>query len=258
MTDNVVDASIVVKWLVKEEWSDEASSLPEVEAKLIAPELLFAEVFNALWAMHRRGDFAGEGLSMDPTFRLIGSQKIWEPRAALTSTLHGFETRMSVKLHERVDSRGFRRPPEGKLMGLVESDRRCEKNLVHLAVLERKGRDAGYPIRKSQLSADTKLGTPNGCRRLDTDQLTQSVIEPFGRTVLDYTPDRALPHHLSDSLVHVEFDRSPGQIFGRVPHHQFLFVVPIVLLSKQRSGDDRDAVGGRFVNLVRDASGKTG
>lgn len=60
MTGYVVDASIVVKWLVKEKWSDEASSLLEAEATLIAPELLFAEVINALWAMHRRGDIGGE------------------------------------------------------------------------------------------------------------------------------------------------------------------------------------------------------
>ncbi len=60
MTGYVVDASIVVKWLVKEEWSDEASSLLESEATLVAPELLFAEVCNALWAMRRRGDVGGE------------------------------------------------------------------------------------------------------------------------------------------------------------------------------------------------------
>ena len=48
MTGYVVDASVVVKWLVKEEWSDEASTLLEVEATLIAPELLFAEVCNAV------------------------------------------------------------------------------------------------------------------------------------------------------------------------------------------------------------------
>ena len=63
MTGYVVDASIVVKWIVKEEWSDEASSLLEAEATLIAPELLFAEVCNALWAMRRRGDFGGEDLA---------------------------------------------------------------------------------------------------------------------------------------------------------------------------------------------------
>ena len=48
MPGYVVDASIVVKWLVKEKWS--------AEATLIAPELVFAEVCNALWAMRRRGD----------------------------------------------------------------------------------------------------------------------------------------------------------------------------------------------------------
>ncbi len=35
-----------------------------------------------------------ERVSIDPTFRLIGSQKIWDRGAALTSTLHGFETEM--------------------------------------------------------------------------------------------------------------------------------------------------------------------
>ncbi len=35
-----------------------------------------------------------EGLSQDPTFRLIGSAKIWERGAALTSRLQTFETEM--------------------------------------------------------------------------------------------------------------------------------------------------------------------
>ena len=35
-----------------------------------------------------------ERVSIDQTFRLIGSQKIWDRGAALTSTLHGFETEM--------------------------------------------------------------------------------------------------------------------------------------------------------------------
>ena len=48
MKGYVVDASIVVKWFVEEKWSDEASSLLEAEVTLIAPELLFAEVSNAL------------------------------------------------------------------------------------------------------------------------------------------------------------------------------------------------------------------
>jgi hypothetical protein len=35
-----------------------------------------------------------ERLSQDPTFRLIGSEKIWERGAALTSRLQSFETEM--------------------------------------------------------------------------------------------------------------------------------------------------------------------
>jgi hypothetical protein len=35
-----------------------------------------------------------ERLSHDPTFRLIGSEKIWERGAALTSRVHSFETEL--------------------------------------------------------------------------------------------------------------------------------------------------------------------
>jgi len=50
----VIDASIAVKWLVKEEYSMEALQLLYGEATLIAPELIFAETANALWKMQRR------------------------------------------------------------------------------------------------------------------------------------------------------------------------------------------------------------
>ncbi|MYB52605.1 MAG: type II toxin-antitoxin system VapC family toxin [Acidobacteriia bacterium] len=63
MKGYVVDASIVVKWLVQEQWSDKASRLLEAEATLIAPELLFAEVCNALWAAHRRRDIGPQDLA---------------------------------------------------------------------------------------------------------------------------------------------------------------------------------------------------
>ena len=63
MTGYVVDASVVVKWLVREEWSDESSRLLDAGLTLIAPELVFAEASNALWAMHRRGDLSRDDLS---------------------------------------------------------------------------------------------------------------------------------------------------------------------------------------------------
>lgn len=63
MTGYVVDASVVVKWLVREEWSDESSRLLDAGLTLVAPELVFAEASNALWAIHRRGDLSRDDLS---------------------------------------------------------------------------------------------------------------------------------------------------------------------------------------------------
>ncbi len=63
MTGHVVDASVVVKWLVTEEFSDEAARLLEGGSTLAAPELVFAEVANALWALRRRGDVSDEDVA---------------------------------------------------------------------------------------------------------------------------------------------------------------------------------------------------
>jgi hypothetical protein len=55
MSGYVVDASVAVKWLVTENFSEQAARLLDEELTLIAPELLFAQAGNALWAMCRRG-----------------------------------------------------------------------------------------------------------------------------------------------------------------------------------------------------------
>ena len=58
MTRLVVDASVAVKWLVTEDLSDAATKLLDASHTLIAPELMFVEAANALWAMGRRGDIS--------------------------------------------------------------------------------------------------------------------------------------------------------------------------------------------------------
>lgn len=58
MTGFVVDASVAVKWLIDEPLSDQAAQLLEKDIPLAAPELLYAEAANALWAIARRGDIA--------------------------------------------------------------------------------------------------------------------------------------------------------------------------------------------------------
>jgi predicted nucleic acid-binding protein len=68
VTGFVVDASVAVKWLVSEAYSEEAARLLESDRVLIAPALLYAEAANALWALARRGDIAaadvGEALAV--------------------------------------------------------------------------------------------------------------------------------------------------------------------------------------------------
>ena len=53
-------------------------------------DLLRQSVYSRLTGYEDLND--ATQVSRDPTFRLIGSKKVWERGAALTSTLHWFET----------------------------------------------------------------------------------------------------------------------------------------------------------------------
>ena len=52
----VVDASVAVKWLVEEEYSNIAERLLEESHELFAPRLMASEVGNALWRKVRMGE----------------------------------------------------------------------------------------------------------------------------------------------------------------------------------------------------------
>jgi predicted nucleic acid-binding protein len=54
----VVDASVALKWLVEETGSDLAERVA-AQHELIAPELIVAEVQNALWRVERAGRLIG-------------------------------------------------------------------------------------------------------------------------------------------------------------------------------------------------------
>jgi predicted nucleic acid-binding protein len=51
----VVDASVAIKWLIDEPLSEHAARLLDSDVPLVAPELIYAEAANALWAIARRG-----------------------------------------------------------------------------------------------------------------------------------------------------------------------------------------------------------
>jgi len=54
VTRVVVDASLAVKWFIPEELSADARMFLAAEYELLAPDLLWAELGNALWKKHRR------------------------------------------------------------------------------------------------------------------------------------------------------------------------------------------------------------
>ena len=58
--------------------------------QLPLPDLLRQSIYSRLAGYEDLND--AERLSQDPTFRLIGSERIWDRGAALPSRLHWFET----------------------------------------------------------------------------------------------------------------------------------------------------------------------
>ena len=50
----VVDASVIVHWLTPGIFSDPATKLLDEEERFMAPDLLIAEVGNAVWKYHRQ------------------------------------------------------------------------------------------------------------------------------------------------------------------------------------------------------------
>jgi predicted nucleic acid-binding protein len=60
LTDFIVDASVVAKWLVDEPDSAHARLLISSDRYLRAPDLIVPEVINILWKKHKRGDLTGD------------------------------------------------------------------------------------------------------------------------------------------------------------------------------------------------------
>jgi len=62
MSRVVVDASVALKWFVPEVHSVVARRLLREGAELLAPDLIWAEVGNALWRKWRGGELAAEAV----------------------------------------------------------------------------------------------------------------------------------------------------------------------------------------------------
>src|SRR5580704_8353815 len=64
-----------------------------------------------------------ERLAADPTFRLISSQRIWDRSAALTSTLHWFETELLTREGNLIGVMALNRETLGQAECFDSSDR---------------------------------------------------------------------------------------------------------------------------------------
>ena len=84
-------------------------------------DLLRQSVYSRLAGYEDLND--AERVSIDPTFRLIGSQKIWDRGAALTSTLHGFETEMLASEENLLGLMALNRELVGQAEAFDDSER---------------------------------------------------------------------------------------------------------------------------------------
>ncbi|MYD66087.1 MAG: type II toxin-antitoxin system VapC family toxin [Chloroflexi bacterium] len=84
MTDLVVDANVVVKWLVDEDQVEDAARVLRSDSDLHAPRFLAAEVADVLWQKASRGEVTPEaaGTLADS---LDGMPLIWADDEAFLS-----------------------------------------------------------------------------------------------------------------------------------------------------------------------------
>jgi hypothetical protein len=82
-----LDERLGLSALIVENITDDRSGK---NTQLPLPDLLRQSIYSRLAGYEDVND--AERLSQDPTFRLIGSEKIWDRGAALPSRLHWFET----------------------------------------------------------------------------------------------------------------------------------------------------------------------
>jgi hypothetical protein len=98
-------------------WADSRGK----NSQLPLADLLRQSVYSRLARYEDLNDAAR--LSQDPTFRLIGSKKIWERGAALTSRLQSFETELLTQADNLAGLAALNRELVGKAETINSSHR---------------------------------------------------------------------------------------------------------------------------------------
>jgi DDE family transposase len=113
-----LDERLGLEKLIEEHLSDSRQCLNK---QFTLSDLLRQSVYSRLADYEDLND--AERLAADPTFRLISSQRIWDRGAALTSTLHWFETELLTKEENLIGLMALNRETLGQAESLDSSDR---------------------------------------------------------------------------------------------------------------------------------------
>lgn len=85
----VVDASVALKWYIREDGTQEASKLLEKQHYgLIAPDILYGEVANILWQQVRSGKISADYAGMSLGTLVDLEIEIIETRRCIKKALH--------------------------------------------------------------------------------------------------------------------------------------------------------------------------
>jgi predicted nucleic acid-binding protein len=99
MSVYVVDASVVVKWFIAEVHSDAAQQLLLKQYDYLAPDLLFAEVINAVWSKMRRGQLSSaEGEQLARELDAIAVETV--PCRALANQAYRLAARTGISCYD--------------------------------------------------------------------------------------------------------------------------------------------------------------
>src|ERR1700676_2706851 len=113
-----LDERLGLEKLIEEQLSDSRQGLNK---QFTLADLLRQSVYSRLAGYEDPND--AERLAADPTFRLISSQRIWDRGAALTSTLHWFETELLTKEENLIGLMALNRETLGQAESLDGSRR---------------------------------------------------------------------------------------------------------------------------------------
>src|SRR5713226_3241339 len=113
-----LDERLGLEAIIAEHMSDSRHGL---NTQFRLPDLLRQSVYSRLAGYEDLND--AQRLSTDPTFRLIGSPRRWNRSAALTSTLHWFETELLTREENLVGLMAVNRDVIGQAEAMDRSDR---------------------------------------------------------------------------------------------------------------------------------------